>query len=433
MVRWGWARRRRLVIAAGVACGLVVASACSSSKSGSGSSSPSSSTASSASSSSGSAGSNLLGPANAATGPAVKLGLISDGKSEAIDNTSEITSAKAAVQYVNAHLGGVAGHVLQLDVCTDGQTPAGATSCDNQMITDKVVAVVYGVSGQGGSIFTGLQAAKIPLLAFQSIDQSTLLSKTAFAITNGLGALAGPPLLLQQAGGTRGAVIVTDVPAASGPVKQIDPTFYKNAGATLDVVSIPPGVADMTPQVQAELAKNPDQVSIIGNDTFCVSAIKALKSLGYTKQIVVIPQCISPTAISELGNDLTGLTEVTPLSTDPSQPEVALYNAVMAAYAPGTPPNGSVTPGGYGAVMSFVRAMTAATGPITPATVYTTVTSMSPQPLPLAPGLTFQCDQTQISFAPAVCSTGYLSTTLNAQGNPVGGYKSLNLTPILKL
>jgi branched-chain amino acid transport system substrate-binding protein len=429
MVLSGEARKRRLVIAAAVACGLVVASACSSSKSGSSSGSGSAS----ASSSSSSASSSVLGPANAATGSPIKLGLISDGKSEAIDNTSEITSAKAAVAYVNAHLGGVAGHVLQLDVCTDGQTPAGATSCDNQMIADKVVAVIYGVSGQGGSIFSGLQAAKIPLLAFQSIDQSTLLSKTAFAITNGLGALAGPPALLQQAGGTRGAVIVTDVPAASGPVKQIGATFYKNVGATLDVVSIPPGVADMTPQVQAELAKSPDQISIIGNDTFCVSAIKALKSLGYTKQIVVIPQCISPTAVSELGSDLNGLTELTAVSSDPSQPEVALYDAVMAAYAPGTPPEGSVTPGGYGAVISFVRAMTGATGAITPASVFSTVMSMSPQPLPLAPGVTFQCNQTQISFAPAVCSTGYLSTTLNAQGNPVGGYKSLDLSAILKL
>jgi branched-chain amino acid transport system substrate-binding protein len=428
MVQSGTTKRRSWALGASLACGLLVATACSSSSS----SKNGTSNAPSNGPSPAAATAALLGPAKAATGTPIKLGLISDGQSQAIDNTSEIPAAQAAVKYANEHLGGVAGHVLQLDVCTDKQTPAGAIDCDNQMITDKVVAVVYGVSGQGGDIYKGLQTAKIPLLAFQSIDQGTLLSKTAFAVTNGLGAIGGPPAMLQQAGDKRGAVVVTDVPAASGPVKQIGPGFYKNAGATLDVVAIAPGVADMTPSLQAELSKNPSQVSIIGNDTFCISAIKGLKTLGFTGQIVVIPQCISAGSITALSSSLTGLTEITATSTDVTQPEVALYRAVMTTYAAGTPPTGSVTAGGYGAVMSFVRAMTGATGDITPASVFTTISTMSPQPMPLAPGIQFQCNQKQISFAPAVCSTGYLKGTLDAKGD-VSGFQTLNLSGILKL
>jgi branched-chain amino acid transport system substrate-binding protein len=361
--------------------------------------------------------------------------MISDGKSVALDDTSEIPAAQAAVKYINGHLGGVGGHPITLDICQDGETPSGTTNCVNQMIADKVVAVVYGVSGEGGTIGTGLKAANIPLVAFATIDPGTLTEKTgAYAITNGLGVLAGPAALLEQSGGKRGAVVVEDFPAASGPVKQLDPIFYKSAGVSLDVVAVPPGTADMTPQIQAELSKSPDQVAMLGNDTFCTSVIKALKTIGYTKRIVVIPQCISPSSISGIPGGLAGVTLVTPSSTDLKDPEVALYNAVMAAYAPSTPPNGSVTSGGYAAVLAFDRAMSGVTAraDITPALVESTMAAMSPKTMPLASKLSFQCNGRQISLTPAICTSDFLSTPLDAKANGTD-YQPLDLSALLKL
>jgi branched-chain amino acid transport system substrate-binding protein len=373
----------------------------------------------------------ILGPTKPATGSPVLVGFISDGQGPGIDATPEIPAAKATASYVNHHLGGIGGHVLQLDTCSDGGTPAGTTNCVNQMIADHVVAVLYNVTGQGGTIFRGLQPAHIPLFAFGALDQSTLLSKTAFVISNGLGALAGPPALLKQSGGKSGVVVEVNVPEAVGPVQQLGGAFYKNAGATLNAVPIPAGTADMTPQIQAALNKNPDQVSIIGLDSFCISALDALNTLGYTKQIVVDPSCVDKSTKKALGSKLKGVVELTNSSTDPATHEVALYDAVMAAYPPGTSLNDS-TQGGYSIVMSFARAMTGITGPITPATVMSAAVAMKPQPLPLTKGLTFQCNQKQVSFAAAICSTGYLQTTLDGRGNPTT-YKPLNLSALLKL
>jgi branched-chain amino acid transport system substrate-binding protein len=299
------------------------------------------------------------------------------------------------------------------------------------MIAANVAAVLYDVSGQGETIYKGLQPAHIPLFAYGAIDQSTLLSKTAFVITNGLGALAGPPALLQQSGGKHGAVVEINVPEAVAPVQQLGGPFYKNAGATLDAVPIAPGTADMTPQIQVTLNKNPDQVAILGLDTFCISALEALNTLGYTKQIVVDASCVSDATKKALGSKLKGVVVLTDTSTDPAAPEVALYNAVMAAYAPGTASN-SNTQGGYGIVLSFARAMTGISGAITPATVLSKAVAMQPAPIPLTKGLTFQCNQKQVSFAPSICSTGYLETTLDISGNPTT-YKTIDLSAILKL
>jgi branched-chain amino acid transport system substrate-binding protein len=385
---------------------------------------------SSGASNSGAGSASILGPTHRATGSPVLIGYMSEGNTLSVNALPEIPAAQAAASYVNNHLGGIGGHVLRLDTCTDGGTPSGATDCVNQMIAAHVVAVVYQATTQGQTVITALQAANIPLFAFGAIDSGTLLSKDAFVITNGLGALAGPPALLKQSGGKRGAVLEVDVPSAIGAVQQLGSVFYKAAGATLDPVPIPPGAADFTAQIQAELNKNPDQIALIGSDTFCISAVNALRTLGYSKPIVIDASCISPTIKKALGSKLKGVVLLTITSTDPAAHEVALYKAVMAAYRGGTT---SVlqAQGGYSIVLSFARAMSGISGAITPATVAQAALTMKPEAIPLTKGLTFQCNQRQVSFAPSICSTGYLQTTLNSSGNATT-FKPIDLSGIIK-
>ncbi|MFI5041450.1 MAG: ABC transporter substrate-binding protein [Acidimicrobiales bacterium] len=416
---------------AAVVAAATIRAACSRSKSSS-----SSSGSSGQSTATTGATASALGTPNAATGTPVKIGYLTDGKTANIDNSSEVPAAQAAAKYINDYLGGVAGHPISLDVCDDQQTPSGATDCANQFITDKVPVVLYNVSGQGGSVFTPLAAAKVPLMALASIDQSTLQAKSgAYVIQNGLvSAFAGPAKIAQLAGAKRAAEVVTDVPAASGPAKALDPIFYKNAGVAIDVVAVPVGTADLTPQMQAELAKNPDQFHVLGDVSLCTAALKALKGVGFTKTIVVIQQCISGTSASGIPGGYAGMKLVTNFTTDPADPDVKIYLAAMAKYSPGTPPfvNG-VTQGGFGAVLGFQRAMTGATGDITTTSVESTVTAMSPQPMPFGGGITFQCNGQQVAITPPVCSTGALEATLNASGQPTGSYTPLDAAALLKL
>jgi hypothetical protein len=103
----------------------------------------------------------------------------------------------------------------------------------------------------------------------------------------------------------------------------------------------------------------------------------------------------------------------------------------MAAYAPGTEPTGTVTSGGYAVVLSFARAMSgvAAGADITQALVESTIESMSPQTMPLASTLTFQCNGHQISLAPAICSQGFLRSALDAKAN-ITDVKPLDLSAL---
>src|SRR5439155_20089470 len=59
----------------------------------------------------------VLGTPKVAAGTPIKGGFVSDGKSEAIDNTAEAPAGQAAAKYVNDYLGGIAGHPIPLDPC----------------------------------------------------------------------------------------------------------------------------------------------------------------------------------------------------------------------------------------------------------------------------------------------------------------------------
>ncbi len=221
----------------------------------------------------GSASSANLGTADAATGSPLKVGYITGGQNGSINNLSEVPAAQAAVKYVNAYLGGVAGHVLSLDVCDNGGTPSGATNCANQMIADKVPVVLYNVDGEGETTYSDLNKAGVPVMAYASIAQNELSGKLSYIVTNGLAtAFAGPASVAQSLKAKRAAVFVTNVPAAAGPVQALDPIVFKNAGVPVDVVPIPPSTPDMTPQVQTEIGKGVDFIAMVGTtSSFCTS------------------------------------------------------------------------------------------------------------------------------------------------------------------
>jgi branched-chain amino acid transport system substrate-binding protein len=375
--------------------------------------------------------SSSLGKPNKASGTPITIGFISEGKTTNFDNSGEVQAAQAAVSYANNYLGGIGGKPVKLKVCLSKGTPSGATDCATQMVDAKVPAVIANVSGNMASYYEGLKGSGIPLIAGSSNDQPILLGSDAFVLQNGLGfSISGPAIVAKDAGVTKAAILVIDVPSASGPISAIGTKFYKNAGVDLDVVTVPPGTADMTPQVQAALSKNPGQFSVVGDPTFCASAIKAIKTVGFKGSVVVIPQCIDANSAKAIPGGFSGTTVVTPLTNDPKSPDYLKYLAIMKKYAPGAN-TGGVSPGGYSTTLGLVTGLAGSTGELTPASVESTLKAMAPTPLPLGNGINFQCNS-PITFIPNICSTQVLEGKLNAKGTMTSS-KVIDTKDITKL
>jgi branched-chain amino acid transport system substrate-binding protein len=68
---------------------------------------------------------DLLGPEDQASGEPVRIGMVSDGTTQAFDNTDELRAAQATAEYWNTHKAGVGGRPVEVVTCETGADPAG--------------------------------------------------------------------------------------------------------------------------------------------------------------------------------------------------------------------------------------------------------------------------------------------------------------------
>ena len=94
-------------------------------------------------------------------------------------------------------------------------------------------------------------------------------------LTNGLGSAIGGPIKLAKDGGfTKTGILASAVPSALDQVNQFA-VFYKNAGIDVNIQGVPLDVPDFAPNVQTLIDGGAQQISLIGDPSFCSSAISA--------------------------------------------------------------------------------------------------------------------------------------------------------------
>jgi branched-chain amino acid transport system substrate-binding protein len=378
---------------------------------------------------------SLLGPAAPATGTPVKIGLITNGgQCNGCSNGDDEPVARATVEWLNAHMKGLAGHPITLDVCVDANDPGKTTDCANQMIRDNVAAVVVGASGVVGTTWNVLHNAKIPLITNSTTNTPMLDDTQSTFVLNDPGAntVAFPIGVAKQAGAKKVSVIVVDVPAATDIYKAGKAQFTQ-AGLDVQIVPVALGTADMTPQAQQVVSNNPDGVvMIVGQDSFCIPAIQGLESLGFHGTIATISYCVTDAMRKAIPSNVVKgiqLSSIAPIN-DNSNPMMQQYAAVLDTYAKGKniDPNGSVGIGTYQAVAALSTGTAGLTGAVTPASVTTALKTMQNAKL-LPSGLYFRCNGNAVPSEPGACSAGVLAATLDSKGYPQT-YTVINNNPV---
>ncbi|WP_330255151.1 ABC transporter substrate-binding protein [Nocardia sp. NBC_00565] len=357
---------------------------------------------------------STLGTPNKATGAPIDIGFISEGKAAAIDNTDEIKAAKAAAAYANDYLGGLGGRPIKIKVCETLAQPATAKDCANQMVAANVAAVFEGVSGEVDQTIEVLAPAKIPIIMHTASTQAALATPGVFMMFNGLSYFGAPAAAAKTDGATKTAMVVIGVPAAEGPARQIGALLYGNAGVALNVVAVPPGTADPTPQITAADAAG--RYHVLGNDTFCTSALKAIKTIDPNAKITIIDRCISPGTGKAIPGGYKGLSVVatTDLATDTADGK--LFAAVLDKYGDGAK-FGATAAFGYAPMLGAINALnTAKPAELTPAAIQTALQSAAPTQYPLSGGIMFQCNGKQIGLSPNICSADGIMATAATDG-----------------
>jgi len=378
--------------------------------------------------------SNVLGTKNPAKGAPVKIGFVTDDANEKTDNSIETPVANATVKWLNDYLGGAGGHPITLDRCVDLAEPGKGTDCANQMIADKVAAVVIGSNAVLENVWTPLKAAGIPVFLYGASNANVVADpNTTFIFSNGPALIQGFPAAVAKANKAKKvSVVAIDVPAATSYFKGQGPADFKAKGLDMELIPIAAGTADMTPQMAKLVSSNPDGVVfVIGNDAFCIAAFNGLRTAGFKGSVTSIPQCLSDaTRTAVPGEFLKGMqiAATSPLD-DPKDPSMKQYYAVLNKYGAGNVDKSSI--GGvamYEALAGFATAVQGMKGNVTPASIAAAAKAMPWSILPGAGGTHFRCNNKADAAQPAVCTNALLAGTLDSQGKvvsytPVGDEK----------
>lgn len=360
--------------------------------------------------------STLLGTPNEATGEPIIIGVISEGKGQAVDQSDEYRGAEAAAAYANEYLGGINGHKIEVKVCEVRQDPAMAKDCANQMVSAGASAVIEGTLAEVDQTVAVLSPAGIPITAASGSTEVALSSPNYFSLFNGLSYFGVPAADAGEQGIEKAVMVVIGVPGAEGPARAVGTALYANAGVELSVTAVPPGTADMTPQITAASADNPGLYHVFGNESFCTPAIQAIKAVDPDAAITVISQCLSDAGAKSIPGGYEGVRVVTTSDLDPENDETKLFSAILKKYGDGAKES-VITASGYSPTLGLINALNAAEiTDITAAGVVAALKAAPPTTYPLAAGAQFQCDGKQMAASPNVCSAAGILATATADG-----------------
>jgi branched-chain amino acid transport system substrate-binding protein len=406
------ASRRRRTAAAGIAAAVVLlgATACAEDSSDGGDDAPSNAAANTA-----------VDDAPAGTfagkvadGSEIKVGIINPEDGPAISQPEAREAAEAAVKYANENLGGIAGHKITTVVCKSKEDPASAGDCAQQMIDEKVAAVVTLNTGNGDAIVPPLAKAGIPYTSYQGASGAELATPGTYLWTGGIAAILGAEAKYAAENGVKSfAMFATDNAAVIGAIQQMGDGAFGAAGIKFTVVPIPLGNPDSTPQVSAGLKGKPDAVGVVGDANMCGGVLKAISTVGADTPKYLIPFCLEDAAVKNAGDAAYENAKVFTTATGGAadNDEAAIYRAVMAKYAPDTDIESSAKTG-YQSMLGFIRAAQGLQGDPTTANVGKALAAAKDVPLPLGDGITFTCDGKQMPGLTGPCSTAVIVGTV---------------------
>ncbi|MCX4095698.1 ABC transporter substrate-binding protein [Nocardia sp. alder85J] len=371
----------------------------------------------------------LLGAQNVATGSAVTIGYISEGKAVAYDTSAEMVAAQVAVDYINEHLGGLRGHRIELKTCESKGNPAAAADCSNQMAGAGAVAVVEGALGLVDQTIDVLSPAGVPVVLDYANSAKSLTTPNVFGLLNGVTGIFGAPAeLAKQKNVTKAALVTIDVPGATEVANQLGKLVFGNAGVQLDVVAIAPGTPDPTSQIAAANRSHPGMWTILGSTNFCSGVLKAIKTADREATVAVNDRCVDPTIASSIPGGFEGVRVGTTANLDPATEDVKVFQAAIDKYHPGLRIDANAA-GGWQPMVGLARALNAVQGQdITRQSVSDGLRTAPPQPYPLTNGIQFQCDGKALALWPNVCENDFIVSTADKQG-VLGAYQVLKADP----
>jgi branched-chain amino acid transport system substrate-binding protein len=356
--------------------------------------------------SSGGASPSASSSVKAASGDPVNVGFINQQAGSAANLERNSQATQAAVDYINAELGGVDGHPIKLTVCATDGTPASTQTCAQQMVSLKPAWVSIGSDNNMGVAYPILSAANIPVLGGTPASNADIAATGARYWVGGvISVIAGAAqyLLQYQPKVKKVGVLVFNLPAGQAAVPLIQKPLEKN-GVTVVVNQVSTTATDMLSPYTALKNEGVQAIYAIVLAQQCTALAQAAQSQDNKILILAQPGCYSQQIVQQAGGAMTGWTF--PLyGPDPNgnDKQAVLFRDKMKKYAPNVAID-TYTEVSFGEMMTVYNNIAKPTGYAKIGTTDLLKVADDPKGGDVFLGSTYKCGS-NTSF-PSICSFG---------------------------
>jgi branched-chain amino acid transport system substrate-binding protein len=356
-----------------------------------------------------------LSPGQQATGAPIKVGYINQQGGSTFSAPEYTEGAELAVSYVNGHLNGFGGHPVQLVRCYTDGTPASSAACANQMVDDKVPLVIQGQDSNTASVPI-LAKAGIPYVVPNGVGPSESDTPGVFTLTVNLsGGIAGMAKYASDRGWRKVALLALDLPSESQSFQKFTGPVYAKAGVRYQLIYVPPGTPDQTPQVSAAMSGHPDAILFAGDVNTCTSFLKAVAALGVTTPVFLVGSCAGKSVLASVpATALENAYVLSSVDLSNTGTDAQTFETLLRQQDPNADPQSIRLRLGYLSVVTLARILKGFTGDPTAENLMTAIRSANDVPLPFGRGAVVTCNGTAIPGQPSVCSPNTL--LLKVQG-----------------
>ena len=240
--------------------------------------------------------------------PAVRIGLMNQ-ENDPIGSFPEIRfGIEGAVNYINAELGGIDGHPVELITCLQNSVPA-AQECAQELATSDLVSVINGVNIWTVAFDFYGTMGDTPVIGGLPLFAGDYNQPNARYFNGGSVQVysAAARFVAEDLGVDKVAVLVNQNPAATAALDSGLAPIFDAYGIEYEAIDVPIPLTDAIPPVSQANAANADLVMLLAAGNECVPVIRAANQLGIpAEKMFYSATCDTEDIYAEVGELMVG-------------------------------------------------------------------------------------------------------------------------------
>ncbi|MDG1845490.1 MAG: ABC transporter substrate-binding protein [Acidimicrobiales bacterium] len=240
--------------------------------------------------------------------PSVKIGLMNQ-ENDPVGSFPELRlGIEGAAAYINAELGGISGHPVEIVSCVQNSVPA-AQECAQDLSTSNLVSVINGINiwtiafDFYGTMGETPVIGGLPLFAADyNQPNARYFNGGSVAVYSGAARFVAEGLGVKKV-----AVLVNQNPAALAALEQGLGPIFDDYGVEYEAIDVPIPLTDAIPPMSQAAASDADVIMLLAAGNECVPVIRSANQLGIPpEKMFYSGTCATEDIYAEVGELMVG-------------------------------------------------------------------------------------------------------------------------------